>query len=315
MITTIGQGDCTTIQDQGRFGYQAYGMPVAGAMDRYAYTVANLLVGNRENAAMLEMTGFGGAFKFDEEQLVAVCGADMQGELNSMPIKNWSSFIIPKGGEIRFKGSLSGYRTYLALRGGIETPMVLGSRSTYARAKVGGYEGRALRQGDVFYVGTDCCDQVKPCNLEFKYIPQYAEKITLRVLLGPQDNLFPEDVIQTFLQNSYAVSEQAGRTGYRLKGPAIKPRGKADIVSDAIWQGAIQISDKGMPFIMTADHQTTGGFAKIGSVIWADLSKLAQARPGDKIYFTLVTEEEAIDALRHERQSYLHIEEGLANFS
>ncbi|WP_378955236.1 biotin-dependent carboxyltransferase family protein [Pelosinus sp. sgz500959] len=307
MITTIQQGDSTTIQDRGRFGYQAYGMPVAGAMDQYAYAVANLLVGNRDDAAMFEMTGFGGAFKFDEKQFVAVCGADMQGELNGVSIKNWSSFIIPKGGEIRFNRTIIGYRTYLAVGGGLEIPMILGSRSTYARAKVGGYEGRTLRQGDVFYVGNDQAGQVQPRNLEVEFIPQYTEEIRLRVLLGPQDDLFTESMIQTFLQSVYVVSEQAGRTGYRLKGPMIKPKGKADIVSDAIWQGAIQISDNGMPFIMTADHQTTGGFAKIGSVIRVDLSKLAQARPGDRISFMLVTEEEAIHALRYEKQSYLRI--------
>lgn len=308
MITTIQQGTYTTIQDQGRWGYQAYGMPIAGAMDRYAYSVANLLVGNISTAAVLEMTELGGTFKFDEEQMVALCGGDMQGTVNDVPIVNWSSFLVPKKGYIRLDRSTTGYRAYLSVRGGFEVPMVLGSRSTYTRAKVGGHEGRALRQGDVLYVGGDHGFTVQPWNLPRHYIPQYTSTITLRVILGPQDHMFSKNAIHIFFNSVYRVTEQAGRTGYRLKGATIKPLGNIDIVSDAMCLGAIQISANNMPFIMTADHQTTGGFAKIGTVIWADLSKLAQARPGDSIHFQLVTEEEAIENLSDEKQCLIEID-------
>jgi len=307
MITTIQQGAFTTIQDQGRWGYQAYGMPIAGSMDRYASSVANLLVGNKPTAAVLEMTACGGAFKFDEEQLIAICGGDMQGTLNGVPIANWSSFLVPKSSQITFDKVISGYRTYLAVAGGFDVPIFLGSRSTYTRGQVGGYEGRALRQGDVLYVGKECSFTVEPRKLECNYIPQYPSEIMLRVILGPQDGMFSQSAIDLFLESTFIVTEQAGRMGYRLKGAMIKPIGKADIVSDAMCLGAIQISANSRPFIMTADHQTTGGFAKIGTVIWTDLAKLAQAQPGDIIRFKLVTEQEAIETLCCEKQCFIDI--------
>ncbi|WP_425058840.1 5-oxoprolinase subunit C [Sporomusa carbonis] len=307
MITTTQPGQFTTIQDEGRLGYQAYGMPIAGAMDRYAYRVANLLVGNRENAAVIEMTGVGAAFKFDEEQLVAVCGADMQGQVNGVPISNWSAFLVPRRSEIRFGTALSGYRTYLAVRGGFDVPPVLGSRSTYTRAKIGGFEGRALRQGDVLHVAQDTAFKAKPRHLEQFYIPRYANPINLRVLLGPQDNMFTRETIDIFFTSTYTVAGRADRAGYQLKGPRIMTMGRPDIVSDAVCMGAIQIPSYGLPFIMTADHQTTGGFAKIGYVIRTDLAKLAQASPGDTIHFTCVNEQEAIEALEQERQYYRRI--------
>ncbi|WP_371361013.1 biotin-dependent carboxyltransferase family protein [Sporomusa malonica] len=304
-MTTLQQGYFTTIQDEGRWGYQAYGMPIAGAMDRYAYRIANILAGNQETAAVIEMTDSGAAFKFDQEQFVAVCGADMQGKLNGKLISNWSSFFVPKQGELRFDAAISGCRTYLAIRGGIEVPPVLGSRSTYTRAKIGGYEGRALRQGDVLYVGQDSAAPTGPRRLQSQYMPQYTPEVNLRVLLGPQDNMFTGNAIQTFFNSAYTIAGQADRAGYPLKGPKILPLGKeADIVSDAVGLGAIQIASNGRPFIVTADHHTTRGFAKIGYVIRVDLSKLAQAKPGDKIRFTAVAEQDAIKALQYEQQTY-----------
>jgi antagonist of KipI len=309
VITTLESGYFTTIQDQGRWGYQAYGMPIAGAMDRYACQVANLLVGNHMNAAVIEMTGMGAAFKFDEEQMVAVCGGDMQGLLNNIPISNWSSFLIPRRGEIRFSRAVSGYRTYMAVRGGFDVPMVLESRSTCTPAKVGGYEGRILRQGDVLHVGQDRDFRVQPGALMESYIPQYTEEIQLRVILGPQDDMFSQAALDTFFGNSYTVTDQSDRTGYRLKGPKVKHIGKADIISEAVWLGAIQVPADGMPFIMTADHQTTRGFAKLGSVIRVDLAKLTQAGPGDSIRFVCSMEEEAVEALRQEREMYRKIKD------
>ncbi|MCX7780894.1 MAG: biotin-dependent carboxyltransferase family protein [Negativicutes bacterium] len=307
MFTTINPGFFTTIQDEGRWGYQAYGMPVAGAMDRYAYRVANLLVGNKPNAAAIEMTMLGAAFKFDDEQLVAICGADMQAKLNGASVKNWSSFIVPKGSELRFEYAASGCRAYLAVRGGIDVPSVLGSRSTYTRAKVGGLQGRALQQGDVLDIGQDIDSEAGPRTLAAQYIPQYDQKVTLRVLLGPQDDMFPAEAIATFFGSCYTITEEADRMGYRLEGAKITHIDKADIVSDALCFGAIQIPAHGMPIIMMADRQTTGGYAKIGTVIGPDLMKLAQAKPGDSVRFEKVEEPAAVEALRAERQLYLQI--------
>lgn len=311
MITIIQPGDFTTVQDEGRWGYQAYGMPIAGAMDRYACRTANLLAGNSLQAAVLEMTAAGAAFKFDQEQLAAVCGAEMQGKVNGQPVANWSSFIVPKGGELRFEAAEKGYRAYLAVRGGFAVPIVLGSRSTCTRAKVGGLEGRTLRQGDVLYVGADSDFLVSATKLGSEYIPDYTKTVTLRILLGPQDTMFSQEAIDKFLKSTYGVTNQIDRIGYWLKGPKVVHLDKADIVSDAMWPGAIQIPSNGMPFIMMADHQTTGGFAKIGSVIGADLSKLAQARPGDTIRFCLIGETEAVQALREEQRCYAAIRQSV----
>ena len=309
MFTAINPGFFTTVQDEGRWGYQAYGMPVAGAMDRYAYRVANLLAGNKVSAAVIEMTLLGAAFKFDHDQLVAICGADMQATLDGVSVKNWSSFIVKSGSELRFEYAQTGCRAYMAVRGGIDVPSVLGSRSTYTRAKVGGLQGRALVQGDILTVGNDAESEARPRQLDNAYIPQYTQSISLRVLLGPQDNMFPPEAIATFFQSQYTVTEEADRMGYRLEGEKISHIGKADIISDALCLGAIQIPAHGMPIIMMSDRQTTGGYAKIGTVIGPDLKKLAQAKPGDTVRFEQVEETAAVETLREERQTYLQIVE------
>ncbi|TWH46560.1 biotin-dependent carboxyltransferase family protein [Sporomusa sp. KB1] len=307
MFTTINPGFFSTIQDGGRWGYQAYGMPVAGAMDRYAYRVANLLVGNKANAAAIEMTILGASFKFDESQLVALCGADMQAKLDGVSVTNWSAFVVQKGSELKLEYAVTGCRAYLAVRGGIDVPSVLGSRSTYTRAKVGGLEGRALCQGDVLNVGTDKEVEIQAGKLKAEYVPQYEQSLLLRILLGPQDDMFTAEAIATLLKSEYVITDEADRMGYRLAGPKIAHIDKADIVSDALPFGAIQVPAHGMPIIMMADRQTTGGYAKIGAVIGPDLSKLAQAKPGDKVCFRLCSEEAAVNALRAERQAYENI--------
>lgn len=307
MITLLTAGFFTTIQDEGRWGYQAFGMPVAGAMDRYAYRVANLLAGNKPGAAVIEMSMLGASFKCDANQMVAIAGADMQATLNGNPVSNWSSFIMPKGSELKLGCAVSGCRAYLAVRGGIDIPGVLGSRSTYTRAKVGGLQGRALRQGDVLDIGQDLDGEAGPRVLEAQYIPQYEPEITLRVLLGPQDDMFTAEAIATLFDSEYVITDEADRMGYRLQGPKITHIDKADIISDALPFGAIQIPAHGMPIIMMADRQTTGGYAKIGTVIGPDLSKLAQAKPGDRVRFEKTGDAEAVETLRAERQSYLLI--------
>ena len=307
MITVLKPGFFSTIQDQGRWGYQAFGMPVAGAMDRYAFRIANLLAGNKPEAAVIEMSMLGAAFKFDERQIVAICGADMQAELNGERIANWTSFAVPKGSELRLDYAPAGFRAYLAVRGGIDVPCVLGSRSTYTPAKIGGLEGRALQAGDVLDVGNDFEPDARPRSVSVQDIPAYDQYITLRVLLGPQDDMFPPEAIAAFFDSEYLITDEADRVGYRLQGPKLTHRDTAVIISDALPMGAIQIPAHGMPIIMMADRQTTGGYAKIGAVIGPDLSRLAQARPGDRVKMKKINENEAIDALRSERQVYLRI--------
>lgn len=307
MFTIINPGFFTTVQDGGRWGYQAYGMPVAGVMDRYAYCVANLLAGNKASAAVLEMTLKGASFKFDETQLIALCGADMQATLDGVRIQNWSAFLVHKGSELKLEYAINGCRSYLAVRGGINVAKVLGSRSTYTRAKVGGLEGRALRQGDVLGAGDEIETDAVERILDKRFMPCYEPNIVLRVLLGPQNDMFNSEEVQKFSNSEYVITDEADRMGYRLSGPKVAHIDKADIVSDALPFGAIQIPSSGQPIVMMSDRQTTGGYAKIGTVIGPDLSKLAQAKPSDRVCFTLCSEDEAITALEKERQGYANI--------
>lgn len=312
MITVLNPGLFTTVQDYGRWGYQAFGMPVAGAMDRYAFRLANILAGNADNAAVLEMTLRGGSFRFEQDCLVAVCGADMQGMLNGQKIRNWSSFWVTAGSELAFDYAVSGCRAYLAVHGGIDVPVVLGSRSTYTRAGVGGFQGRQLRAGDQLSVGRESRHPAAPRHLPEQFVPQYGNHVQLRVLLGPQDDLFTAKGIDTLFTAVYTISSEADRMGYRLEGEKIEHSGKPDIVSDALCQGAIQVPGHGMPIVMMADRQTTGGYAKIGTVIGPDLTKLAQAKPGDTVSFVRCNNEEAVAALRAEHQIYAQIQAALA---
>ena len=306
MFTVINPGLLSTVQDQGRTGYRAFGMPVSGAMDRYAATMANLLAGNAPDAAVVEMTMLGGRFSFSRPAYVAVCGADMQGELNGNKIKNWSGFRLAEDDELAFGYAVSGCRSYLAFRGGIDVPKIMGSRSTCLRAQLGGHAGRALRAGDLLAMGGGApgIPTLQPTELSPRLVPEYSNHVQLRMMLGPQDDLFTSEGINTILNSEYTVSAQNDRMGYRLQGPAIAHRNGADIVSDALCPGAIQVPGSGMPIIMGVDCPTTGGYAKIATVIGADLSKLAQTKAGDKISFVQCTDAEAVAALIAERQCY-----------
>lgn len=307
MITVVKPGLFTTIQDSGRWGYQAYGMPVAGVMDRYAFRVANSLLGNEQEAAAIEMTMLGSTYCFDVDLRVSVCGADMQATLNGELIKNWSSFFVAAGSELAFHYAVSGCRSYLAVAGGIDVPRILGSSSTYTRAGIGGLEGRALKVGDVLSTNKHANFPKTGKILPGNFVPQYENEIILRVLLGPQDDLFTGDGIETLFASTYTISTNADRMGYRLEGAKIKHIGKPDIVSDALCEGAIQVPGHGMPIIMMADRQTTGGYPKIGTVIGADLTKLAQAKTGDIIRFVQCFDDEAVAALENEETRYKEI--------
>jgi len=295
----------TTVQDGGRWGFQAYGMPVAGAMDRFAYNMANILVGNQPGAACLEMTVTGDTIMFEAAAYVAVCGADMQPTLDGRKVAVWSAFPVAAGNTLACGHAVRGCRAYLAVCGGIDVPVVLGSRSTYTRAAVGGYGGRKLAVGDKLAIGRSDMMDLRPLQLPDEYkMPVCEGDFVLRVLPGPQDDHFAAAGLDTLFSAVYTVTDEADRMGYRLDGPKIEHSGKADIVSDALPQGAIQVPGHGMPIIMMADRQTTGGYTKIGTVIGPDLALLAQAKPGDTIRLCRCSDEEAVAALRNERALY-----------
>ena len=311
MIIVLASGFLTTVQDEGRRGCRAFGMPWAGAMDRYALAAANLLAGNPPGAAVLEMTLSGGSFRFEEAAYVALCGADMGAALEGAPAGNWVAFPVASGATLSFGPAARGCRAYLAVLGGIDVPVVLGSRSTYTRAGVGGFGGRPLAEGDILRIGpAPATGQLPPRrSLPGRLVPPHGGEVRLRVLPGPQEDMFASDGIATFFSAAYTVTDRNDRMGYRLEGPAVRHKGGADIITDALAPGSVQVPGNGMPIVMMADCQTSGGYAKIGTVIGPDLRLLAQSRCGDTVHFFRCPEEEAITALREERAAYAAVKE------
>jgi len=298
-VKIIKPGMLTTVQDQGRFGYQQYGVPVSGVMDPYAYRVANLLVGNLLGESVLEVTLMGLELEFNRETVIAVTGGDLTPQLNSEPLSMWKSLRIKAGDRLVFKAVKAGCRSYIAIAGGIDVPSVMGSKSTYTRGTIGGYEGRALKKEDKLDLGKPSADL---SELEGRSAAEaameYPSTITLRVLPGPQDDAFSDKETETFYSSAYQVTNESDRMGFRLEGPVIEHLEKPDIISDGIAMGAIQVPGHGRPIVMMADRQTTGGYTKIANVITADLPVMAQAKPGDEVRFQKVTLDEAMTALQ-----------------
>ncbi len=308
MITLVKAGLLATVQDVGRPGYRASGMPVSGPMDRLAHAAANLLAGNDPGAAAVELTFTGGTWRFEAPLLAALAGADMGAVLDGAPLASWGAFRAPAGSTLTLGHARAGVRAYLAVRGGIAVPPVLGSRSTYTRARVGGLQGRALVSGDRLPVGKGRGRAPTPRALATAGLPPCGGgEVRLRVILGPQADLFEEDGIAAFLETTWKVTPQNDRMGYRLTGPPIPLRGPTDILTDALVPGAVQVTGDGLPIAMMVDCQTTGGYAKIAVVIGPDLRLLAQARAGDPVRFVRCTQAEAVKVLKAERAALVRI--------
>lgn len=303
IFEVVQPGPLTTVQDFGRTGYQQFGVPTSGAMDDYAYRLGNLLVSNDEGAASLEITLFGCQLRALRDTMIAVTGADLVPTINGQPISAWESLPIKSGQVLAFSQLKNGCRAYLAVAGGISVPEVMKSASTCVRAAIGGFSGRPLRKGDILRANASDTS-ARTARIPAKYIPAYGNDLTLRVILGPQDDYFTDEGISTFLNSEYTVSAQADRMGYRLEGPLIKHRSGADIVSDGIPLGAIQVPGDGLPIILLADRQTTGGYTKIATTISVDIPKIAQAKPGDSIRFQQVKEAQAV-ALRQKYEQQI----------
>lgn len=290
-LTILSPGPLTTVQDSGRFGALGKGFSPGGAMDMDAMTVANLLVGNAPGVGVLEMTMLGITARFDCETVIALTGADMSTRLNDEPIARYASIAVHPGDILSMKAAKNGVRAYLSVAGGFDLPLVMGSVSTNLKCALGGFQGRKLKTGDELPLNQSGAPflprQVSPPE-------DYPDCISLRVLLGPQDDAFTQKGIDTFLGCEYTVTDKADRMGIRLSGEIIESKNGVDILSDGIAAGSVQIPASGTPIIMMADRQTTGGYAKIATVISADLSRAAQARPGTRTRFVRVTEAEAI---------------------
>ncbi|MEM3536545.1 MAG: biotin-dependent carboxyltransferase family protein [Candidatus Bathyarchaeia archaeon] len=278
----------TTVQDVGRYGYLRYGVPISGAMDTFSLVAANLLVGNIPNEACLEITLIGPELQALTKTQIAVAGGKILLKINDQRVPMWQTLEINEGDIISFGKMESGCRAYLSIRGGINTPAVLGSKSTYVRGGFGGISGRQLKTGDVIE-GFNVPLMKSKCKFPEKLLPQFTGKFTAHVVLGPQDDMFTRKGIETFLSSQYKVTLEADRMGYRLEGAPIEHKAKAEIVSDALLPGAVQVPKNGQPILIMRDAPTTGGYPKIATVITPDVSLLGQAKPNDIVEFSEVS--------------------------
>jgi len=300
IFEVIQPGPYTTVQDRGRFGFQQFGVPICGVVDSFAYRVANALVGNFQGQAVLEGTILGPTLRVLDQGLIAVTGGNLSPVLNNTPLPMWESVAIHPGDILQFKGVKSGCRAYIAVAGGIDVPIVMGSRSTYVAGKIGGTDGRPLAAGDRLNkaegkgkVGV----RVPP-----ELTPTYLDDIEIRVILGPQDDYF-SDGIAKFLSSTFKVSTKADRMGYRLEGDSITQTGGVDksIISEPSVPGGIQVPPDGQAIILLVE-QTVGGYTKIATVISPDIGKVGQAKPGNRIHFRQVELEEAHRILKMEEE-------------
>lgn len=299
-IKILDAGLLTTVQDLGRYGFQRYGVSASGVMDEYSAKIANKLVGNKVGEAVLETTLKGVQIEFLQNTAVAITGGNCDVTLNGTKIELWQSYLVNRGDILKMGICRSGLRNYLAFAGGIDVPIIMNSKSTNLKAKVGGFNGRKLMTGDILSVGVGSLET--PLTLNKHYIPTYSKDIKVGVILGQQDDHFTEAGIKTFLNETYTVTQESDRMGIRLSsvsGATIEHKNGADIISDGITFGAIQVPGSGQPIVMMADRQTTGGYTKIGNVISSDLAKLAQATPGTKVKFVEYTLEQAVQAIKN----------------
>lgn len=294
-IKVVRPGLLSTVQDAGRLAYQRFGVSVSGAMDRFSFDVANLLVGNDPGEAVLEVTLLGPALELLDDCAFAITGGDLSPLLNGSPAPMWQCLFAPKGSTLSFGALRAGARGYIAFAGGIDVPVVMGSRSTNAKAGIGGFEGRPLKAGDLLPINRTGvrADALPLLAVPAARRPQYPARQVLRVVLGPQDDYFTPEGIATLSAATYTVSKECDRMGYRLEGDPILHKTGADIISDGIAPGSVQIPGNGQPIILMADRQTTGGYTKIATVISADLPKVAQAKAGDTFCFEVVAIEQA----------------------
>ncbi len=296
-VKVLHPGLMTTIQDLGRFGSQKFGVLVSGAMDATSLKIANLLVGNNEGEGALEVTLFGLTLQFESDQLIAITGGDLQPTIDGEKVPLWRPILIRKGSILQFKSAIKGCRAYLAFAGGIDIPEIMGSKSTYLRAAIGGFQGRALQKGDVFTCGTpntisqSFVHQLEKMNAHFTWSVNYSEFLslnkiqTIRVVQGSEYKRFDSASLQKFFSNPYTLTTQAD-----------------ELLSEGVTYGTIQVPSNGQPIILMVDRQTAGGYPKIGQVISADLPRLAQLQPNSTIQFKEVSLEQAeTELIKQER--------------
>ena len=326
LIEVLAPGMFTTVQDLGREGFGPIGVSASGAADALSLRIGNLLLGNAQGAAALEMTLLGGTFAFPEDATIALAGSNFGAALDSAPVEMWTVIEVRAGQTLRMGATRTGARCYLCVRGGIAVKLLLGSASTHTLSGLGGFEGRALRKGDKLPIG-DAAGESNPGaqalpsaapakapvrpkarRLSTRGRNLVAARSVLRVTPGPQSDWFSEAARRDFYAGRYRVTEASNRLGLRLEGAAVPALSGSEMISEGVPLGAVQIPEAGQPIILFVEQQTTGGYPKIANVISADFQCLGQLRPRDEVRFELVTWETARELLR-EQETVLASEE------
>lgn len=327
-LTVVRPGLLTTIQDLGRPGRQHLGVPVNGAMDEISHRIANMLVGNDESEATLELTVNGPTLRFESDAVVALCGANMGGVADGQPLPWWRPVRIPRGATLTFARPEIGARAYLAVAGGFDVPAVLGSRSTALAGGYGGFRGRALRKGDVVplrapheaatprWVRLLSRDRhglaypnwsVSRARMPYRVRPQ-----VVRILPGRHWSMFTIAAREQLTRALYRVALDSDRMGYRLEGAPLETRRGPDVLSEAVVMGAVQIPPGGDPIILMADRQTTGGYPVVAVVAGIDLPVVAQIVPGEDVQFRMITVEESYAATVEREHQLGRVRQALA---
>ncbi|MEJ9301810.1 biotin-dependent carboxyltransferase family protein [Priestia megaterium] len=326
-IKVIRPGLLTTIQDIGRHGYQKDGMIVSGAMDKVALRIANLLVGNQENQPVIEITLMGPKIEFQQDALIALTGGDLSPTVNDEVVKMWRPLYVKKGSVLQFGVPILGCRSYLSVSGAFNVPAVMGSTSTSLRARIGGLHGKALQSGDevlshpptetgeaiikkLVKKQTDRSFQQAFWTIHPKLLPSYETPI-IRTMKGAEFDWFTKESQQHFFNQEFDVTPQSDRMGYRLKGKKLVLGQEKELLSSAVTFGTIQVPKEGQPIVLLADHQTTGGYPRIGQVATADFSALAQISPGKKVSFQAISLDEAQHLYMEQEKKINHIKRAL----
>jgi antagonist of KipI len=295
-IHVLKPGLSTTVQDRGRFGYAHLGISPCGAADALSLRIANRLAGNDEFAPALEMTLLGATLEFERSAIVAVSGANCDCKVGQYRVPHNAAVNIPAGGVLQCGSTVGGARSYLAVQGGLDVPLVMGSSSTDVRGGFGGMEGRRLQAGDVIRIGK--ADGRSPGRLRGGACDELVRSGPIRVTRGAQNDWFSPEAWATFLATAYSVSEQSDRAGLRLRGQPVNSREQRQMLTDGIPLGAVQIPQDGQPIILFVDQQTTGGYPKIANAVAADMHRIGQICPRDTLRFEEVPVADAIEALR-----------------
>lgn len=309
MIKVLSPGLQTTVQDQGRIGYYEVGMPPSGAMDKYSFKASNLLVGNKENAAVLEITYMGPSLEFTQDAKIAMTGGELPPKINGQPVPMWETLAVKTGDVLSFDFIKQGARVYLAAAGGFDIPLIMESRSTYTLCGIGGYEGRPLLAGDELKIGNDLEFYVPVgTRMSDDLIPKFAKTTDIRVVLGLCSYRLTEESKDRFFSIDWTVTPEANRVGYRFKGERLKfvereqPFGAGSNPSNVVDLGypigSIQVPDGVEPIALLNDAVTGGGYATICTIISTDLDKMAQIKTNEKVKFKRVTIDEALEARR-----------------